>query len=118
MAEHQPDVVVAIDESIELKIDGLHAHTSQMYEWGPWTRGGDASVAKIPTSDKERREWLSTRVKNRSSNMNSKKRASLVKWYGKDVADKVKYIESFEVAEYGMQPTDNDLRKFFPMLKK
>ena len=115
---HQPDIVVAIDKAIELKIDGLHAHTSQMYEWLPWTRGGDASVAKIPTSDKERREWLSTRVKNRSSNMNSKKRTSLVKWYGKDVADKVKYIESFEVAEYGMQPTDNDLRKFFPMLKK
>tara|TARA_B100001250_G_scaffold305203_1_gene267173 strand:+ start:103 stop:1020 length:918 start_codon:yes stop_codon:yes gene_type:complete len=123
---HEPDVVVAIDEAIELKIDGLHAHTSQMYEWLPWTRGGDANVATIPTSDKERREWLSKRVKNRSSigdllessNMNSKKRASLIKWYGKDYANKVKYIESFEVAEYGMQPTDKDLRKFFPMLKK
>ena len=115
---HQPDVVVAIDKAIELKIDGLHAHTSQMYEWLPWTRGGDASVAKIPTSDKERREWLSKRVKNRSSNMNSEKRASLIKWYGKDYANKVKYIESFEVAEYGMQPTDKDLRRFFPMLKK
>ena len=123
---HQPDVVVAIDEVIELKIDGLHAHTSQMYEWLPWTRGGDANVATIPTSDKERREWLSERVKNRSSigdllessDMNSKKRASLIKWYGKNYANKVKYIESFEVAEYGMQPTDKDLRKFFPMLKK
>ena len=30
--KHQPDVVIAIDETIELKIDGLHAHTSQMYE--------------------------------------------------------------------------------------
>ncbi len=123
---HQPDVVVAIDEAIELKIDGLHAHTSQMYEWLPWTRGGDANVATIPTSDKKRREWLSKRVKKRSSigdllepnDMNSKKRASLIKWYGKDYANKVKYIESFEVAEYGMQPTDQDLRKFFPMLKK
>lgn len=123
---HQPDVVVAIDEVIELKIDGLHAHTSQMYEWLPWTRGGDANVSTIPTSDKKRREWLSKRVKNRSSigdllesnDMNSKKRASLIKWYGKDYTKKVKYIESFEVAEYGMQPTDQDLRKFFPMLKK
>ena len=123
---HQPDVVVAIDKAIELKIDGLHAHTSQMYEWLPWTRGGDANVATIPTSDKKRREWLSKRVKKRSSigdllepnDMNSKKRASLIKWYGKDYANKVKYIESFEVAEYGMQPTDQDLRKFFPMLKK
>jgi hypothetical protein len=43
---------------------------------------------------------------------------SLEKWYGKDLAKKVKYVESFEVAEYGMQPTDKDLRKFFPMLEK
>jgi hypothetical protein len=116
--QHQPDVVVAIDESIELKIDGLHAHTSQMYEWLPWTNGGDASVAKIPISNKERREWLSNRTKNRSSTISSEKMASLVKWYGKDIAKKVKYVESFEVAEYGMQPTDEDLRMFFPMLKK
>ena len=116
--EHQPDIVVAIDESIELKIDGLHAHTSQMYEWLPWTNGGDASVSKIPNSNKERREWLSNRTKNRSSAISSEKMASLVKWYGKDIAGKVKYIESFEVAEYGMQPTDEDLRMFFPMLKK
>ena len=116
--KHQPDVVIAIDETIELKIDGLHAHTSQMYEWLPWTNGGDASVAKIPTSTKERREWLAKRTKSRSGIISLEKMNSLEKWYGKDLAKKVKYVESFEVAEYGMQPTDKDLREFFPMLKK
>ena len=116
--KHQPDVVIAIDETIELKIDGLHAHTSQMYEWLPWTNGGDESVAKIPTSTKERREWLAKRTKSRSGIISLEKMNSLEKWYGKDLAKKVKYVESFEVAEYGMQPTDKDLREFFPMLKK
>ena len=116
--KHQPDVVIAIDETIELKIDGLHAHTSQMYEWLPWTNGGDASVAKIPTSTKERREWLAKRTKSRSGIISLEKMNSLEKWYGKDLAKKVKYVESFEVAEYGMQPTDKDLREFFPMLEK
>ena len=116
--QHQPDVVVAIDETIELKIDGLHAHTSQMYEWLPWTNGGEANVAKIPTSNNERREWLANRIKSRSGIISSEKMASLEKWYGKDFAKNVKYVESFEVAEYGMQPTDKDLREFFPMLKK
>tara|TARA_B100000902_G_scaffold73261_1_gene78421 strand:- start:108 stop:1007 length:900 start_codon:yes stop_codon:yes gene_type:complete len=115
---HQPDIVVAIDDIIELKIDGLHAHTSQMYEWLPWTNGGDDNLEKIPTKNNERRKWLSKKIKNRSSDINSQKRNSLVKWYGKDLAKIVKYIESFEVAEYGMQPTDKDLRSFFPMLKK
>jgi LmbE family N-acetylglucosaminyl deacetylase len=116
--KHEPDVVIAIDETIELKIDGLHAHTSQMYEWLPWTNGGDASVVKIPTSPKERRVWLAERTKRRSGNINSDKQAALIKWYGKNVAKTVKYIESFEVAEYGMQPTDEDLRVFFPMIKE
>ncbi len=115
---HEPDIVVSIDNIIELKIDGLHAHTSQMYEWLPWTNGGDEILAKIPTTNNERRKWLSKRVKNRSNNIDSIKRISLVKWYGKDLAKKVKYIESFEVAEYGMQPTDKDIRSLFPMLKK
>lgn len=115
---HEPDIVVSIDNIIELKIDGLHAHTSQMYEWLPWTNGGDEILAKIPTTINERRKWLSKRVKNRSNNIDSIKRISLVKWYGKDLAQKVKYIESFEVAEYGMQPSDNDIRSLFPMLKK
>ena len=116
--KHQPDIVVAIDETIEQKIDGLHAHTSQMYEWLPWTNGGDASVAKIPTSNIERREWLADRTKRRSSIISPEKMNSLEKWYGKDIAKSIKYVESFEVAEYGMQPTDKDLRDFFPMLKK
>ena len=114
---HEPDIVVSIDNIIELKIDGLHAHTSQMYEWLPWTNGGDEILAKIPTTNNERRKWLSKRVKNRSNNIDSIKRISLVKWYGKDLAQKVKYIESFEVAEYGMQPSDKDIRSLFPMLK-
>ena len=115
---HEPDIVVSIDNIIELKIDGLHAHTSQMYEWLPWTNGGDEILAKIPTTINERRKWLSKRVKNRSNKIDSIKRISLIKWYGKDLAQKVKYIESFEVAEYGMQPSDKDIRSLFPMLKK
>ena len=36
---HSPDVVVAIDQVIDKKVDALHAHTSQMYEWLPWVSG-------------------------------------------------------------------------------
>ena len=115
---HQPDIVVAIDDTIELKIDGLHAHTSQMYEWLPWTRGGNKTVATIPKSDADRRNWLSMRVKSSSSSMNEHKKRSLIKWYGKNKASKISYIESFEIAEYGMQPSDQDLLEYFPMLKR
>lgn len=113
----EPDIVVAIDEVIDKKLDALDAHSSQMYEWGPWTNGGDASVAKVPEGKLPRRAWLAKRVKRNPGKMSDDRRASLEKWYG-DAAKTIQYTEAFEIAEYGFQPTDADIKNFFPMLKE
>jgi hypothetical protein len=42
----------------------------------------------------------------------------LVKWYGEEKAKQVKYVEAFEICEYGAQPTEDDIRRLFPMLRK
>ena len=34
-----PDVVIGIDAVIEQKIDMLHCHVSQFYEWLPYNSG-------------------------------------------------------------------------------
>ena len=109
-----PDIVVAIDEVIEKKIDALDAHESQMYEWGPWTN--NRSQDQVPKGKDERRAWLAERVKSRSSNISEDRRQALEKWYGKDKAGNVQYIEAFEIAEYGRQPSDEDIKALFPML--
>lgn len=114
---HQPDVVIAIDDVVEKKVDALDAHTSQMYEWGPWTNGGDASVAKVPTGKKERREWLSKRVKRNPGKFSDARKKSLEKWYGAEKTKTIMYTEAFEIAEYGSQPDDQQLLEYFPMLK-
>jgi len=44
-------------------------------------------------------------------------RAGLTKWYGPK-ADQVKYAEAFEICEYGSYPTDEDIKRLFPMLGK
>ena len=49
--------------------------------------------------------------------MSEERRASLEKWYGKKAAKNIKYTEAFEIAEYGLQPSDSELLRFFPMLK-
>ncbi len=113
---NQPEDVMNI-EVIEKKIDALDSHQSQMYEWGPWTNGREASVAKVPTGKKERRAWLSNRVKRNAGKMRDDRRATLEKWYGKDAADKAQFVESFEIAEYGFQPSPEEILAFFPMLK-
>jgi len=114
---HVPDIVIAIDAVIEKKIDALDAHTSQMYEWGPWTNGRQASVDKVPKGKDERRAWLAKRVKRNPGKMSDERRASLEKRYGKERAKTIKYTEAFEIAEYGFQPNEEDLLDFFPMLK-
>ena len=40
-----PDVVVGIDAVIEQKIDMLHCHVSQFYEWLPYNSGTLGTVS-------------------------------------------------------------------------
>lgn len=107
------DIVVGIDEVLDTKVAGLDAHTSQMYEWLPWTSG---SVDDVPEDPEERVEWLKDRWLNRE--MSAEQRAGLEKWYGADKAAKFNYAESFEIAEYGRYPNEDEIKMIFPMLGK
>ncbi len=104
------DIVVGIDEVIDVKVAGLDAHTSQMYEWLPWTGG---RLDDVPEDPDERLEWLKNRWLNRE--MSAEQRAGLEKWYGSK-ASQFKYAESFEIAEYGRYPNEEEIRMIFPML--
>lgn len=107
----RPDIAVAIDETIDTKLDAMDAHTSQMYEWLPWTWGG---VDEVPAGAAERKAWLKERWGR--SNISPEVRKSLGKWYGSKKAKSIKYAEAFEICEYGRQPDDEAIKKLFPML--
>ncbi len=108
----KPDVAVDIDSVYEKKIDGMDAHVSQFYEWLAWV---DGSIKDVPKDPKARREWLKSR---RNFAVNPVSKAAIEKWYGKERADKVKFVEAFEIGEYGRRPSDDELRRLFPMLGK
>jgi len=107
----QPDIAVDITKTYDKKIAALDAHESQMYEWLPWTEG---KLDKVPKGENERREWLR---KNWGGSITPEERKSLIKWYGKEHAENVNYAESFEITEYGRQPTEEEIKQLFPMLK-
>ncbi|MEI7830493.1 MAG: PIG-L deacetylase family protein [Prolixibacteraceae bacterium] len=111
------DIVVGIDEVVDLKLDGMNEHVSQMFEWLPWINNGGEVDKSVPTDPAERKEWLKKRWIDRSI-ISAEQRAGLEKWYGKEKAATFKYAESFEITEYGSQPTEADIRRLFPMLKK
>ncbi len=106
----QPDIVVAIDETFEKKIDAMDAHVSQFYEWLPWV---DGILDQVPKDPAARRAWLRNR---RTREVTPAIRAGAQKWYGESAA-KFQRFEAFEIAEYGAQPTAEQIRRLFPMLK-
>lgn len=108
----QPDITVDITSTFDEKIDGLDAHESQMYEWLPWTNN---SLSKVPKGEDDRRQFL---INNMAGSITPDERKSLKKWYGEKRGAAVKYAESFEICEYGRQPSDKEIRKLFPMLVK
>jgi len=107
----RPDVAIDISSVFDQKVHALDAHESQFYEWLPWI-GGYSN--EVPKDKAARKKWLAS---NRSGRINPAVRASLEKWYGTS-ASNVKYAEAFEVCEYGSQPSEDDLRRLFPMLGK
>lgn len=101
------DIVVAIDDVIEKKLDMVDAHESQFYEWLPWHAG---ILDQVPKDPGERKKWL---AKFRSSAVQPDWKAALEKWYGAEAA-RVENAEAFEIAEYGRQPDEAEIRKLFP----
>ena len=47
-----------ISDVWDKKVDALDAHTSQMYEWMPWTEG---TLDQVPQDPAARKQWLSSR---------------------------------------------------------
>jgi LmbE family N-acetylglucosaminyl deacetylase len=106
-----PDVVVDIDEVMPLKLDMLHQHTSQMYEWLPYN---GCYEAEVPAGDAERRRWLESRRAGAGQDIADRYRATLLEWYGPERGKAIHYAEAFEACEYGTRLTPERLREFFP----
>lgn len=105
-----PDIAVDISSVIDQKIYALDAHVSQFYEWLPWIAN---DPDKIPVEKEERIQWLKSK---RALSPNADVRASLGKWYGKEVAEHAQFVEAFEICEYGSQPDEAEIKRLFPML--
>jgi LmbE family N-acetylglucosaminyl deacetylase len=106
-----PDVVVPIDPVIDLKVACIDALESQFYEWNPWLFG---YLDQVPKEKADRLEWTRNRTTRGSASMANRFRPKLIELLGEEKGKAVKYAESFEVCEYGAQPSRDDLMRIFP----
>ena len=107
----QADVVVAIDDVVEQKVDALHCHTSQMYEWLPYN---GRYLEEVPADLAARRAWLRQRQDQRLRRAANLYRDKLVTAYGAEQGRQLQYAEAFEACEYGTPLTDENRNKLFP----
>jgi LmbE family N-acetylglucosaminyl deacetylase len=110
-APFEPDVVLDVTDVEDRKIDALHCHESQMYEWLPYTFG---ELDAVPEGDAARREWLASDglghlAANTEMNVADRFRDDLVRRYGPEAGAAAEHAEAVEISEYGAPLTD-DLR--------
>jgi len=107
------DVVLAIDDVFDKKLDSIDAHVSQMYEWMPFMlERSSGKPEPVPPAGEARREWL-TRIWFQDE-ITPEIRRSLIEWYGA-AGERVSHAEAFELCEYGRRPDREELRSLFPI---
>lgn len=106
-----PDVVIGIDTVVDNKIDMIHSHISQVYEWLPYNNG---TLESVPRDTEERRQWLSNRLLKHFSSIADKYRDMLIEFYGDDLGADIQYAEAFESCEYGSPLTTDKISTLFP----
>lgn len=106
-----PVIVVDVGNVIEKKVDMYHCHTSQVYEWLPYNRGG---LDEVPEGEAARRAWLAKRMKAQWRRTADRFRDKLIELYGEEKGSKVEFAEAFEISEYGSVPSKDELMKLFP----
>jgi hypothetical protein len=107
----QPDIVVAVDEVIEKKVQMMHCHESQFYEWLPFNQG---ITEQVPVDPQQRKQWLASWRLPYFENIANTYREVLIELYGESKGREVRYAEAFEGCEYGAGFSKDDIPLLFP----
>jgi hypothetical protein len=85
-----------------------------MYEWLPYN---GRYLEEVPADDAERRAWLRQQLDPRLRRAADLYRDQLLGRYGPDKGGQVRYVEAFEVCEYGSPLTEENQKQLFPFFE-
>jgi len=109
-----PTVVVDVEPVLEKVIDMLHCHESQFYEWLPHNN----FCEHPPEGSAPRRRWMGERFREWIAPLADDHRNLIVKTYGAEHGQKIRYIEAFEPCEYGAPLDEGNRLRLFPFLPR
>ena len=109
----QPDILVDVTAVADQIVDQLACHASQFFEWLPFNRG---VLDQVPTTETDRWEWLKEMALERHTRAAEKYRLQLIAQYGPSAAQSIRYVEAFEISEYGGALTPEKRQQLFPFV--
>jgi LmbE family N-acetylglucosaminyl deacetylase len=107
----QADIVIDIDSVIDRKIKMISCHESQVFEWLPHVMKNGAS---LPSGKQERLAWLKEVWGSDDMKAANRFRGELAVKYGSSEGAAVRYMEAFEICEYGGELKKEEFGKYFP----
>jgi LmbE family N-acetylglucosaminyl deacetylase len=110
------DVVVAIDGVIEKKMTCVELLESQFFEGG--ALGGPGLIPADAAGRERRKAVVREQHLARDRQTADRYRNRLGEFYTPETAAKTKYVEAFEICEYGKRPSAAETRKLFPFFEK
>ena len=108
------DIAVSIDDVFETKVKAIAELESQVFDGGAMGNAEKAAESPPARMTEQRLEKIRNAWDRRAGSEATKYRQTLLKWYGPERGENVKYAEIFEICEYGAQPNDEEIRRLFP----
>ena len=112
----EPDLVVAIDEVIDQKLEALVQLESQFVEG--CVTGHEGLIPKNQTERAAAHSRVREGFRSRFEATANQYREQLVAAYGEKKGKQVWCAEAFEVCEYGQQPSATQLKELFPFFER
>ena len=108
--ELRPDVMLDVEPYLDKWCDALDAQVSQFYDWLPWDKGTESEVAALgDRTDLAKRNAYLRKYWAAKKQRDAKRFADA--WRAEYPDRPVpKYMEAYEVSEYGRAPTEADLK--------
>ena len=107
-----PEIAVPLDDVWETKLRSCACHKTQVCDSIPRGMGILDEVRANP----ERQYKLTYENAYEFTRRTPAIDIALKKWFGTERTESVKYVEAFEIAEFGRQLTEQEVLEFFPML--
>ena len=108
------DVALEVEAQIDNIVKMLACHHTQVFEWLPYHAD---TLETIPEKAEDRVRWLQNWYSDRATQKADHFREELRSIFGDDVGSNIRFIEFFEISEYGSPANRGRLAELFPGAK-